>query len=85
MQIIREQAELWFPGVLQYKYDTSTFEDRQKHLVRVNTSGHVGVGWHKKAKKWTAKYGKRYLGLFVDKQEAIAARQTAERAGTKMS
>ncbi len=47
-----------------------------------NTSGVMGVYWHKQVNKWMAYIrinGKLiYLGLFVDKGEAIAARKEAE-------
>ena len=46
-------------------------------LHATNTSGYSGVSWHKIAKKWSATYwehGKsQYIGLFVDKSEAIEA------------
>lgn len=51
---------------------------RQKN----NTSGIVGVGWHKATNKWTAyiAVNKRqiYLGLFDRKEDAIKARKEAE-------
>lgn len=47
---------------------------RQGH----NNSGHTGVHWHKRDKKWSArvKVGgqDRYIGCFTDKADAIAAR-----------
>jgi hypothetical protein len=43
-------------------------------MPRHNTSGYVGVSWHKKAQKWAAVIrlnGKsRHLGLFTDPEEA---------------
>ncbi len=48
-----------------------------------NTSGHVGVYYHKSARKWAAyiKVGGlvNYLGLFVEKDDAIRARQDAQK------
>ena len=48
-----------------------------------NTSGAVGVYWHKREKKWEAGIrvkGKYiFLGYFDDKEEAVAAREKAER------
>jgi len=48
-----------------------------------NTSGHIGVGWHKQAEKWVASiYINRkslHLGLFDKKTEAIKARKDAEK------
>lgn len=47
-----------------------------------NTSGHVGVVWHKHLNKWQAqiKVNQKniYLGLFEDLSEAIGARKQAE-------
>lgn len=54
--------------------------NRRKQLN--NTSGHIGIGWHKQANKWQAKiklHGKQiYLGLFSELREAIEARKAAE-------
>lgn len=51
-------------------------------LSSVNTSGAKGVYWHKGASSWTASItvkGKNvYLGLFINKQDAIDARKAAE-------
>lgn len=48
-----------------------------------NTSGHIGVGYHKNVGKWFAHISvsrkMRHLGYFADKADAIAARLTAER------
>lgn len=50
-------------------------------LSRNNTSGWKGVSWHRPTGKWVArltlKYKEIYLGLFEDKDEAIAARISA--------
>lgn len=47
-----------------------------------NTSGHVGVSWHKTLQKWQAYIqheGKKiYLGLYTHKEDAIAARIAGE-------
>lgn len=44
---------------------------------RNNTSGYKGVGWHKKAEKWSASITcmahKNYLGLFETKEDAARA------------
>lgn len=48
----------------------------------VSKSGHRGVHWHKESGKWSAmlrRQGKaRYLGLFSELEDAIAARKAAE-------
>jgi hypothetical protein len=47
-----------------------------------NTSGITGVVWHKQAKKWHAQIMVNRktinLGLYIDKNDAIAARKAAE-------
>lgn len=51
-------------------------------MSKNNTSGVVGVSWHKKSKKWRAYIGINNkminLGFFKDKDDAIAARKIAE-------
>jgi hypothetical protein len=52
----------------------------QKRSSR-NTSGDVGVYWHKRAQKWAVQIfpGKAvWLGLFPDKASAVKARKDAE-------
>jgi hypothetical protein len=48
-----------------------------------NTSGCIGVVWHKYANKWMARITVNnediYLGLFINKQDAINARIEAEK------
>ncbi len=59
-------------------------QENHKNLSRPrnNTSGHVGVHWCKKAKKWCASIqpnGKKiYLGYFKEKEDAVKAREEAE-------
>lgn len=65
---------------LEYK----TFHDNIKNQGRriTNSSGTTGVSWHKKHNQWAAyicvNYQQIYLGLFNDKEDAIAARKEAE-------
>lgn len=53
-------------------------------IARNNTSGHKGVHWYKAYQKWQVyiRSGKnrKFLGYFDDLNEAIKARQEAERA-----
>lgn len=61
-----------------------THAENQKNqtLPVNNTSGVMGVMWHKRAKKWAALIAldgkKHHLGYFTDKQDAIDARAAAE-------
>ena len=52
------------------------------NLNRNNTSGVIGVCWHKRFKKWQAQIivnkVYKYLGSFTNKEEAIKARREAE-------
>lgn len=45
-----------------------------------NLSGAVGVSWHVKGKAWSVKLSKKYIGLYKDFDEAVAARKAAEAA-----
>lgn len=56
---------------------------RNKTYMSNNTSGCIGVCWHKASKKWMARITINeeniYLGLFDNKEDAINARITAEK------
>lgn len=61
----------------------TTQENRKNISLRSNnTSGVTGVNWSKASKKWCAEINvdkvKKYLGLFLNKQDAIKARKAAE-------
>ena len=60
-----------------------THNQRNAKKRKDNTSGILGVGWHKCSKKWIARIvvdGKRvHLGIFDDIFHAIAVRKQAER------
>jgi hypothetical protein len=63
---------------------SGTYSDNARNaaMPNTNTSGHVGVYWHKQRSKWNAriKMDKKclHLGLFTDKDDAIRARKAAE-------
>jgi hypothetical protein len=58
---------------------SESIQNRRKQTN--NTSGFIGVSWHKASGKWTAEIhadGKRlHLGLFNDKLEAVLSRDEA--------
>lgn len=60
---------------------TRTTMTKQRATHRNNTSGHPGVGWYPRTKKWRAYVragGKLvHLGYFDNIDEAIAARTVA--------
>lgn len=49
-----------------------------KATPRNNTSGAVGVSYHKAADKWVARIKRTYLGIYETKAEAMAVRKQAE-------
>ncbi len=55
---------------------------RNQAIYSNNTSGVVGVDWHKRDKRWTAQIRvdnkQIYLGYFTNKEDAIAARAAAD-------
>lgn len=63
--------------------DTSNEENQKNRKIgKNNTSGVLGVSWHKGDSKWMARIWvdkqSKYLGSFTDKQDAIAVRKAAE-------
>lgn len=61
---------------------TATENSCNTRLYKKNTSGHVGVTWSSTANKWAAQISINrkaiFLGVFDDKNAAIAARKRAE-------
>lgn len=62
---------------------TQAENNRNRPISKLNTSGVMGVFWHSKAHKWQANLivdGKFiYLGLYMNKDDAIRIRLDAER------
>lgn len=56
---------------------------KNKKTPKHNTSGHIGVFWHKRMNKWYAKIGhdskQIHLGYFDSIDEAVKARKCAEK------
>lgn len=48
-----------------------------------NKTGHYGIKWHQRLNKWEAQIGgkncRKYLGVFEKFEDAVKARETAER------
>jgi hypothetical protein len=83
-------------GMLTDHHNGNTLDNRRSNLRQSNRSqnahncgrrsdnisGHRGIGWHKKAKKWQVRLKShgvdKYLGLYKDLDKAIAVRKTAE-------
>ena len=61
---------------------TSSENQCNRGKTKSNTSGSVGIRWHKSDKKWEAFIGKDkkwiHLGNFKTKEEAVRARKKAE-------
>lgn len=62
----------------------STQKENNRNMPKkvTNTSGFIGVAWHKAAQKWTAQITvdgkKKHLGCYLNKEDAIVARLHAE-------
>ncbi len=68
---------------IEYLRDVSSSENnKNKRMPKNNTSGVMGVSWHKPLGKWRAgimvDYKTIHLGYFYDKFEAICARKSSE-------
>lgn len=65
-----------------FRRATSLENARNRSLGKNNTSGFIGVSWDKSCQKWTAsiRVNKKqlYLGNFMNKNDAIKARLSAE-------
>lgn len=64
--------------------DVTQAENSKNQRPRItNTSGHTGVNWDGKIKKWVASIAnngrKKHLGVFHSKEDAIASRKAAEK------
>jgi hypothetical protein len=62
---------------------SATDNGRNKTSLRNNTSGRIGVSWKERCKKWEAYIAVKrkyiYLGRHVNLEDAIKARENAER------
>ncbi len=62
---------------------TKSENHKNRQLTSHNTSGVVGVSWHKSTNKWIARIGREgqqtHLGLFATIEEAAAARAKASK------
>lgn len=58
---------------------TLTVNQRNRSLPSNNTSGVIGVCWHKGSERWHASIGAKYVGSFRNLSDAKAARRRAER------
>ncbi len=78
--------ELWKSGkpkdTLKFYEGTEISKIKSKKPQSNNTSGVRGVHWNKRLRKWQAsikfKHKPIYLGVFVNKEDAINARKRAE-------
>ena len=56
------------------RWVSSSENNRNKQVTSSNTSGYVGVSWHKQTNKWSASYKlnykKNHLGYFNTKEDA---------------
>ena len=56
------------------RWTTNSENNRNKQLTSKNTSGYVGICWHKRQKKWLASYKlnskSKHIGSYKTKEEA---------------
>ena len=68
--------------VSNLRWATSTENNQNRSMHSNNKSGITGVIWNKERKKWRAYITKnkviKYIGCFINKEDAIRARQEAE-------
>ena len=57
---------------------TNKENQKNQRLRSTNTSDFTGVCWHRASEKWRVQIGKKHVGLFTCKLEAIAVRQAAQ-------
>jgi predicted DNA-binding protein YlxM (UPF0122 family) len=62
--------KLYIYNVLRKRWKIKNFRNR---------SGVVGVSWNKDKKKWSAHMGKKHLGYYKTKEEAVMVRQSKEK------
>ena len=64
------------------RWATPTTQSINQRTHSTNTSGHRGVMWEKRRKRWVAyitiKYRNKYLGSFHDINDAVSTRKEAE-------
>lgn len=53
---------------------------KNQKMRSTNTSGAMGVRWHRTKRRWDVSIGTRFVGSSADKVEAIAMRRAAEEA-----
>lgn len=65
------------------RYIDQAGNNYNRPIGKNNTSGHIGISWHKKSQSWQAyividkKF--KFLGLFKNKKDAIYARSEAQK------
>lgn len=59
------------------RWTTRTCQNLNKRSLK-NTSGRVGVAWHKASSKWYVRFRRKHLGSFETFEEAVAVRKAAE-------
>ncbi len=52
---------------------------KNRCMLSNNTSGYMGVFWAKHINKWRVMVGKKHIGVYSNKEDAIKARATANR------
>jgi hypothetical protein len=55
-------------------------QSKNHKMSKNNTSGHTGVYYHKATRKWMARIGQKYLGIFDDIDDAATAYRNEAKA-----
>lgn len=70
------------PGNVRWVKDENGIQSINQRIRKDNTSGAKGVSWYRQTSKWKAEITvnkkKKHLGYFKNKEDAVAARKTAE-------
>ena len=68
--------------IVNLRVCTNVENNRNKNVIKRNTSGITGVSWNKNYQKWhtyiKSNYQHIFLGYFSDKKDAIKVRKQAE-------
>ena len=81
--IDHKNGDFYDNSIKNLRLVTTAENNKNRSTPKNNTSGHVGVRWHKKASKWEAMIGVNgkltFLGYFKNKEDAIKVRKEAEK------
>ena len=74
-------GDRWSGKTMSKETKAKMSETRTSKKTVRNTSGYVGVSWHKPAQKWCVCFKDKYIGLFTDIEQAHQAYLIAKKEG----